>query len=139
MVKKLVVCAVVLALNPLPLFGQSLRESANEAAIRLAETQRPAAGGRNPYQTPSLVLMGLGGTLTVLSFLAPSGVSCRETGPGLIDIECGTQANKGLLFSGLGAVGLGAYLWMKGDKQRAAQPILTPTPGGIALQHRFRF
>jgi hypothetical protein len=69
--------------------------------------------------------------------VAPSGVKCQE-GRGFLDFECGTTANKGLLFGGLGAAGVGAALLAVGEGKRGL-PSISPRPGGFMVRHRIRF
>lgn len=137
MLKRLALAGMIVSLLPAPSFAQSILALAERAVA--AELQRPASQGRNPHATPAIVLMGAGASLVALAFIAPSGVSCEDTGRNLADISCGTHANKGLLFTGIGAAGVGVFLWMKGDRQRQSQPSVAPTAGGFVVRQRFSF
>jgi hypothetical protein len=120
-------------------FAESIRSSIPAAAAAAGAAQARQRGrGENPMMVPGLVLMGGGASLATLAMLAPSGVKCKDTGGRSFGVECGTTANKGLLFTGLGAVGVGGYLIMRGEKQRSA-PFVAPTVGGVVAGHRFTF
>lgn len=135
MLRRLAIAVLAVCLFPASTFAQSIRDAVQGEAIRLAQSQRPAARGRNPYSTPALVLIGGGAGLFVLAFLAPSGVDCDVDND--FNVDCGTTANKGLLFSGLGAMGVGAYLYFKGENMRG--PNIKPIPGGIVVRQRIKF
>ena len=87
--------------------------------------------------------MGVGGLLTVLAFASRSGetilgrADCEVTGPRFLHIACSTTSNKGLLVSGLGAVGVGALLYMRGENRRS--PSIAPIRGGVFVQQQIEF
>jgi hypothetical protein len=124
---RLVTLALVLTLTPVPTFAQTLRAAAKAGGAELAAAQRPAVRGSNPYKTPAIVLMSAGAGLT-LSGLAAQTTVCAET--------CRSHPNKGVLFGGLGTLGVGAFLYMKGENRRAA---IRPVSGGIVVSTRIRF
>lgn len=132
--RSLITTTLVLALSATPALASDLMASATKAATEAAQTQRPAARGQNPYKTPGIILLSAGAGLTLLAFLAPSGVSCQETGRGLFDVSCGTTTNKGLLFGGLGAMGVGGFLLMK-----KPSPSIQFGPGHVGVTHRIAF
>ena len=136
------VITVVLALliaAPSAYADTLFRRSIDKAvAAEVQASRRRAARDENPHKVLALGLIGAGATLAILAFVMPSGVECRETGPSVFSLECGTKANKGLLFAGLGAAGLGGIMYMKGERQRAA-PSITPTIGGVVIRQRVRF
>lgn len=135
MAKRLLAVALVCGLLPSPAFAQSIQKAIKAEAVRAAQTQRPAARGRNPYQTPAIVLLGVGAGLFVLAFVSPSGFKCDADDD--FNVDCGTTANKGLLFGGLGAAGVGAYLYFKGENMRG--PNIKPVSRGLVLEKRIRF
>lgn len=137
-----VATALMMTLASQPAFADPvLRRSIDNAATRFAQAaSRPAARGENPYMVPGLVLISGGGVLTLYAFLSPSGVECSDTSTrNTFSVECGTKANKGLLFTGLGAAGVGVLLLMKGEKHRNASPSIVAVPGGAAVLHRIQF
>ncbi len=115
--------------------GPGIRESIPAAVAREVAAQNQRGRGENPMLVPGLVLIGGGAGLALLAVLNPTSVECSETSS---SFECGTKANKALLFSGLGAAALGGVLIMRGNRQSNAPSIVT-TPGGVAVQQRIRF
>ena len=108
-----------------------------EAAAREAAMQR---GGRtrrsNPYGTASYVLMGAGGVMTLYGMLY-RGAKCEYDPTTFID--CKRTANKGLLFSGLGAAGLGVWLFVKGEGQRNTVPSVWFDGRHLAVSKQWSF
>lgn len=130
---RVVSLAVIVSLVASTALAGPIRSSIPAAVAR--EVAAQSQGGENPMLVPGLVLIGGGAGLALLAVLNPTGVECSETSS---SIECGTKANKALLFSGLGAAALGGVLIMRGSRQSNAPSIVT-TPGGIAVQQRIRF
>lgn len=90
---------------------------------------------------PGIALVGGGALLMLLGFMSTSGVECTvgETRSGTITSGCDSKSNKGLIFAGLGAAGLGGVLIMRGEKQRNSAPYIMPTAGGVAVGQRLSF
>ena len=89
---------------------------------------------------PGVVLLSAGGGLAILSFLAPTGISCKDQSTSTtFNFDCGTTANKGLLFGGLGAMAVGGLLLMKGERDRNRSPELVFHPGGVMVRERIRW
>jgi hypothetical protein len=131
MIQRLLALALLLCLVPASASVQSFREAAKTEAVRLTATQRPAARGRNPYATHSLVLVGTGGTLMLMAAILPPGLDCgadffeprRETG------------HTGLMLTGLAAAGLGLAFYLQGERRRS--PNIVAIPGGVFVGQRF--
>jgi hypothetical protein len=120
-------------------FGDTIRSSIPAAVDAEAAAQTRQRGrGENELIVPGIVLISGGAGLALLGVIYPSGAKCEETGGRNFGIQCGTTANKGLLFTGLGAAALGGYLIMRGEKQRN-RPFVAPTAGGIVAGHRLSF
>lgn len=137
------VVTVVLALTvavPAAHADTLFRRSIDKAVAEQAQApRRRAARDENPHKVAALTLLGVGATLAVLGFVLPSGAECTDSSTSRgFAVECGTKANKGLLFAGVGAAGLGGFLYMKGERQRAA-PSITATAGGVIIRQRVRF
>lgn len=136
----IIVLSFALIVPAPPVFGQGMgiiraSENAIKAVVAAdAQARRPAARGENPYMTPGLVLLGLGGALVVWGFAAPSGVKCSGD---FLSVECGTTANKGLLFAGLASAGAGATLIMVGEGKRG-RPTISLRLAGMALRDQTR-
>lgn len=110
-----------------------------ETAVVEAVAQRSGRTRRsNPYGTVSYVLMGAGGLLTVYGLVHSTGVKCEE-GSGLLDFNCSGTKSKGVIFSGLGAAGLGAWLFMRGERQRNVMPSISFDGRTIVANKRWSF
>ena len=84
-------------------------------------------------------MIGGGAALALLAFVNPTGATCTDRSTATtVSVSCGTTANKGLLFGGLGAAGVGAALLVRGEQLRS-QTAIAATPHGLAVQRRFRF
>lgn len=134
MFKRLAAASLVLGLLPSAAFAQSIRESAAKEVAKLAQaqTQRPSSAGENPYRTPAIVLMGGGAALALV------GLEMKSCSIGIgtdYSVNCGS--NKGVMFAGLGAAGLGAVLFARGESQR--RPFIAAIPGGVYIGKRIKF
>lgn len=124
-VRRAAAMVLVMVMAASPVMAGDLSKSVKTAVEREMAQSRPAARGENPYKIAAIGLMGGGATLTILAFTNPTGVECSDKG-GLTSysVECGTKANKGLLFSGIGAIGLGAFLFWKGERERSPEIVV---------------
>ena len=117
------VVTVVLALivaAPSAYADTLFRRSIDKAVAAEVQANRRAARDENPHKAAAITLLSAGAGLVILGFTMPSGVECTDNSTSrTISIDCGTKANKGLLFAGVGAAGLGGFLYMKGERQRA--------------------
>lgn len=130
---------VLLVATPAAYADTLFRRSIDKAVAEEAQAAtRRAARDENPHKGAAITLLSAGAGLVLLGFVMPSGAECKETNSSLYGIECGTKANKGLLFAGLGAAGLGGFMYMKGEQQRATPSIMT-TAGGVVVRSRVRF
>lgn len=122
-----------------PVFAGDLATSISKAATELAEQQRPAARGDNPYMIPGLALIGGGGVLAILGMLSTSSVTCTSTDTrNTSTVACDSGNNKGMLFGGLGIAGVGVFLLMKGEKERKDIDVaITPHGGFVKKTLRF--
>lgn len=119
-----------------PAFAEGIRASIPGAVERELAAQASQRGrGENPMMVPGLVLIAGGGGLALLGLVYPSGIECKES---RTSFDCGTTANKGLLFGGLGAAALGGILIMRGEKQRSS-PYIMPTERGVVVGQRLSF
>ena len=136
MTRRTIGLTIALILLPSLAFAQNrpLKLDLKTATSSLGKAQRPAARGDNPYETPAIILMAAGGGLVLFSML-DQGVSCSSS---VTTFNCGSHANKGLLFAGLGSAGAGVFLFMKGEAQRN-HPMIAPLPRGFILSHRIKF
>lgn len=140
LVRIVTVALALLVASPSAYADTLFRRSIDKAAAEAAQTsRRQAARDQNPHKVLALSLIGAGATLAILGFVTPAGVECSDVSTSrTYSVECGTKANKGLLFSGAGAIGLGGILYMKGERQRST-PSITPTAGGVVVRQRVRF
>lgn len=123
-------------------FAGGIRDSIPGAVERnLAEQARQRGRGDNPMMIPGIALIGGGGLLMALGLMSSSGVECTvgESRSGAITGGCDTKSNKGLIFAGLGAAGVGGFLLMRGAKQRNSSPYIMPTVGGVSVGQRLSF
>ena len=129
---------LVLTLVASPVAAQEARFDLTKATAEAvkatleAEAQRPAARGENPYMLPGLILVGGGAALSVIGFTVQTGVKCTED---VSSFECGTTANKGLVFSGVAIAGVGAALIVIGQG-KSGMPTLAPRPRGFEIRQR---
>ena len=116
----------------------SLNASISRATEKLALDQEPRARtAENPYFVPGIVLMSTGGGIMLLGFANPGSVDCHVTD---VSISCSTY-NKGLVYGGLAAAGLGAALFIRGEsmKERSMVPTLKLRRDGITVGIRRNF
>ncbi|MEQ1909829.1 MAG: hypothetical protein ABMA15_13455 [Vicinamibacterales bacterium] len=120
--------------------GSLNREGAlagQQAALAAAAQARPNANGTsgdNPYFIPAMVLLGAGGVVTLYGLTHDTGVSC-STNSAVTSVSCGTTKSKATIFTGLGMVGVGGYLFSKGKQRRSSPQILTG-PRAIGVGQR---
>jgi len=130
-----------LTMSVAPAFAESqFRKSMTDAAVADAQARSRRARAENPYKMPGLVLLSAGAALTLFGFIFPSGVECTDRGGAFsLDVQCGTKANKGLLFTGIGAAGVGTFLMMKGSRDSSASPSVSPLVGGFVVRKSVGF
>lgn len=133
MVKHLATVALILSLTPVPTVAQSLRAAATSGGAEIAAAQGAAPRGANPYKTLAIVLMGAGAGLTILAIAAPT----HYCGDASMTSSCGTSYHKGVLFGGLGALSLGAVLYIQGEHRRGTT--VRAVPRGAMVSKRIRF
>ena len=133
-----VVLSASMALLPSSAVAADLAGSITKAAQESVSAQaRPNASGNsddNPYEVLSFVLMGAGATVTVYSLLIETGVKCNETSR---SFSCETTKNKTALFAGLGMIGVGAFLYHKGQSKSHPQILIGPRGAGVFQQLRW--
>lgn len=138
---RFVVCALVLALATPA--AADIRESATRestwAAGRLAaaEQARPNAAGQsgdNPYFIPSLALIAVGSVVTLYGMTHETGVACNSNNTAT-SVSCGVTKSKATIFAGLGMVGIGTFLFVKG-KKRSNSPELLIGVGTVGARQR---
>lgn len=118
---------------------QSAAREATRAAVRLttAEQARPNASGQsgeNPYLVPSLALLAVGSVVTLYGMAHDTGVACNSNQT-LTSVSCGATKSKATIFTGLGLVGVGTFLFVKG-KKRSNSPELLFGAGTVAARQR---
>lgn len=120
-----------------PAAPRSILDRAVEAVGFGTTTQRNRRTRRtNPYGTLSYVLMGAGGTIAVYGMTHTSGVECDIGGD---QIGCRQTKSKSVIFSGLGAAGLGLWLFVKGEGQRNMAPSIWFDGRTIVASKRWSF
>jgi hypothetical protein len=138
--KKIAVIAVIVSLVSATGSFAGIRESAARAA---AEQAASPASLSNPYLWPSVGLMSGGVSMVLLAFLNPSDLDCSTTtGNNFnVGVNCGTKANKGLLFAGVGVAAIGGFLFWKGEQTKNSRSVtfVAPVNGGVEIGHRVRF
>ena len=116
----------------------TVTSSVSRAAEKLAldQEQRPRTRD-NPYFVPGIVLMSAGGGMMILGFANPGSIDCHVTD---VSFSCSTY-NKGLVYGGLAAAGLGAVLFLRGEsmKERTLVPTLKLRRDGITIGVRRNF
>lgn len=80
--------------------------------------------------------MGVGGGLTVYGLTHTTGVECDF---GNANLGCKTTRSKGLVFGGLGAAGVGLWLFMRGERQRNVMPSISFDGRTIVASKRWSF
>jgi hypothetical protein len=111
-----------------------LRESiAREAAAAAqARPNAPQQDDDNPYLIPAIVLMGAGGVVTLIGLTHETGAKCTST---VTTFSCGTTKSKATIFTGLGMVGVGAFVFQKGkSKARSPEILVGPHAVGVRKQ-----
>lgn len=125
---------MVMMMGVSPAMADTLSSAIKSAVAREIAQPTQASRPDNPHKLPAIALMGGGAGLIVLAFLNPSGVECSSD-VNVTKVECGTKSNKGLLFGGVAAAGLGGYLYWKGERQRAL-PQIAVHGSGLMVRER---
>lgn len=116
LIAQLAVVAVPRAANA----KDTLSAAIDRAAKSAAEQARPnsQASGNEKRHTMGVVLVGAGAGLILLSFLT-GGADCPigQFGP-----VCESTVNKGFMFAGLGAVGVGGFFMLTSGNPQIHSP-----------------
>ena len=130
------VVATAVTLLPLEAVAEERAASVSNAVRTAPAAQaRPNARGLNddnPYFLPSVVLMGAGGLVSLYGMSHNTGVQC--TSPGLVTFSCGTTKSKTTIFSGVGMIGAGVYLFYKGKARN--YPQILAGPDAVSVRQR---
>jgi len=117
-----------------------LDTSIRAAAKSLSSQSRSAARGENPYETPGLVLLGVGGGVLVYGLLYPTGVGCTDNSTKTnVAFDCGTTHSSGVIIAGAAMAGVGTYLLWKGQQNKSRGPEVAPTAKGVVVKQRIRW
>lgn len=118
--------------------GSVAREAALAAAPFLDGGQaRPNArgqGGDNPYLIPAIALIGVGSVVALYGMTHETGVACSSNSAST-SVSCGVTKSKATIFAGLGMVGVGTFLFVKG-KKRSSSPELLIGYGTVGARQR---
>ena len=138
---RFVVCMLVLAIaSPA---AADIRESAARestlagARLAAADQARPNAAGQsgdNPYFIPAIALLAVGGVVTLYGMTHETGVACNSNNS-LTSVSCGVTKSKATIAAGLGMVGVGTFLFVKG-KKRSNSPELLIGAGTVGARQR---
>jgi hypothetical protein len=139
-VRQLIIVLLITGITT-PAFADLRTSAAREASAMVTEAAllaqaRPNARGQsdeNPYFIPAVVLMGAGGLVTLYGLTHDTGVECSSIT--LASVSCGTTKSKTTIFTGVGILGVGTYLFYKG-KQRSSSPEILAGPNVIAVRQR---
>lgn len=100
--------------------GISMEQVMDHVLESAAMTQRSRRARRsNPYSFASYAIMGIGGGLTIYGLTHTTGVKCDFNDA---SIGCKTTKSKSLIFGGLGMIGAGFWLYLRGEDQRNTMP-----------------
>lgn len=112
---------------------------ADVAPVLLAATEqsRPNAKGTgddNPYFWPGVLLMSGGGLVALYGMMHDTGVSCSTSSArsSATSLSCGTTKSKATIFTGIGMLGAGAFIFYKGKNQPAV--VFGPRLVGVRQQ-----
>jgi hypothetical protein len=128
--------AVIMAV-PSGAFAGDLAASISQAVNAAASQARPNAQGQNdnPYFLPAIIVMSAGGVVALYGATHETGIQC--TGSALV-VGCGFTKSKTTIFTGLGIVGVGAFLFSKG-RARANSPQIVVGADGIRVRQQLRW
>jgi len=110
---------------------------ASQRAARASALQaRPNAAGNddNPYFLPSMIIMGGGALVALYGMTHDTGAEC--SGIGASSFSCGTTKSKTTIFTGVGMIGAGAYLYYKGKQRQNRSPQVVFGPGAIGVRQQ---
>src|SRR5262245_7914227 len=100
-----------------------LDTSIRAAAKSLASQSRTAARGENPYHTPGLIMLGVGGGVLLYGLVNTTGVDCSGTATATkISYGCGTTHSSGVIIAGAAMAGVGTYLLWKSQQNKNRGP-----------------
>lgn len=94
------------------------------ALLAATEQARPNAKGTgddNPYFWPGVLLMSGGGLVALYGMTHDTGVACSTSSSrsSATSLSCGTTKSKATIFTGIGMLGAGAFVFYKGKNQPA--------------------
>lgn len=118
-----------------PALAADLAASISSEARAAASQARPNARGQNddnPYFLPAVIIMGAGGLVALYGMTHDTGVQCTDT---RTSFACGTTKSKATIFTGVGMIGVGAYLFYKG-RQQSSSPEILAGPNVIGVRQR---
>jgi len=130
--------AIVLTLTmavPSSAFAGELAASISRAVEAAASQARPNAPGQasdNPYFLPAVIVTAVGGAVTLYGVTHKTGYECSLIG------SCGFTKSKVTIFTGLGLVGVGGYLFSK-SRARSNSPQILIGPDGFAVRKQLRW
>jgi hypothetical protein len=141
MTRQVLISLLVASLPTSQALAGDIKTSMSEAARRSASSQsRPAARGENPYETPGLVLLGVGGGVLVYGLLYPTGVDCTDRSTRTnVSFDCGTTHSAGVTIAGAAMAGVGTFLLWRGQQNRSRGPEVAVKAGSMAIQQRIRW
>jgi len=110
--------------------------ASQQAARASARQARPNAAGNddNPYFLPSMIIMGGGAVVALYGMTHDTGAKC--SGAIGVSISCGTTKSKTTIFTGIGMIGAGAYLYYKGKQRQNRSPQILFGPGAIGVRQQ---
>src|SRR5262245_60723114 len=124
-----VIAALLILGMASPAVAQIRESAAKEAALvaqpgELAQARPNAPSQRedNPYFIPAIVLLGAGGLVTLYGLMHETGVECDSRSSG--SFSCGTTKSKATIFTGVGIVGAGVWLFYRGQQKSRNPQIL---------------
>lgn len=126
------VLAALVGLLPTEGLAADLAASISSEAKAAASQARPNAAGPNddnPYFLPSTIIMGGGALVALYGMSHDTGIKCDS------GFSCGTTKSKTTIFTGVGMIGVGAYLYYKGKRQSSSPDILVG-PNVIGVRQR---
>lgn len=114
-----------------------LRSSLDRAvALSTTAQARPNAKGQNddnPYFVPAMVLMAGGGLVALYGMTRDTGVACSGT-TSATSFSCGVTKSKATIFTGVGLVGVGAFLYYRGKAKQNSSPQIVVGPHGVGVR-----
>lgn len=118
-----IVLVIVLSLGlGRPAFAEELKPSIKKSIadvqasmLATADQARPNAPNQNDdnkYFWPAVLLMSGGGVVALYGMTHDTGIACSSNST-VTSVSCGVTKSKATIFTGIGMVGVGAFLFYK--------------------------